>query len=71
MWRVLILDGNLEKGAHVRVKSLLFDLFKALDWIESSLKSDFLRIFIHACATCSKQPFNISTMLYLKIQIIV
>ena len=39
---VLILDGNSKIGAHVRQEqSLLFDLFKAFDYIECSQKSDF------------------------------
>ena len=33
---VLILDDSSEIGPH-----MLFDLFKAFDWIESSLKSFF------------------------------
>ena len=36
---VLILDGNSEMCVHVG--SMLFDLFKAFDYIESSHKSDF------------------------------
>ena len=38
---VLILDGNLYKGARVR-SNLLFDLFKAFDKIESIHNSDFV-----------------------------
>ena len=47
-------------------QSLLFDLFKAIDQIESSHKSEVFSlkrlIFLHACATCSELPSNISTM---------
>ena len=38
---VLILAGNSEIGAHVMSMISLIDLFKALDKIESSNKSDF------------------------------
>ena len=63
---VLILDGNSKIGAHVI--TLLFGLFKAFDYIGSSRESDFFSptrpIFLHACATYSKLPSNISTMSY-------
>ena len=39
-------------------KSLLFDLFQAIDQIESS------RFFVHACAKLSELPSNIRTMEY-------
>ena len=45
---------------------MLFDLLKAFDKIESGQKSDFFApirpIFLHACATCSELPSNISSM---------
>ena len=48
--------------------SLLFDLFKALDYFESYHKSDFFSprrpTFFHLCATCSEVPFSISTTQY-------
>ena len=54
---------NSEKSVHVKEQSLLFDLFKAFDKIESSYKSDFKQfnksIFLHACATCYELPSNI------------
>ena len=37
---VLILKGNSEIGEQVR-SNLLFDLFQAFDWIESSHKWDY------------------------------
>ena len=44
-------------------QSLLFDLFKAFAWIESSRKSKiFLRKDLFACASCSDLPSDISTM---------
>ena len=44
---------------------MLFDLFKAFDLIESSHKSNYFsrrHIFLRTCATCSKLPFNINTI---------
>ena len=63
---VLILDGNSEIGAHEEL-SLLSDLLKAFDKIESSHKSHIFYpkgpIFLHACATCSQLPSNLSTII--------
>ena len=45
---------------------MLFELFKAFDSIESSHKSIFFyekSVFLHACATYSELPSNISTMI--------
>ena len=44
---VHILEGTSERDAHVWEQSMLFDQFKALDWIESSPK---IPIFLYACA---------------------
>ena len=45
---------------------LLFDLLQAFNYIESSHKSKIFStkgpIFLHAYATCSELPSNISTM---------
>ena len=53
----------LKKGCAGKEQSLLFDLFKAFDYIESSHKSDVfspkIHIFLHACVTSSELPFNI------------
>ena len=58
-----VLDGYSELGAHVRGQSLLFDLFKAFDYIKSCHKSDFFseKIFLHACASRFGLPSDIST----------
>ena len=43
----------------------MFDLFKALELIESNHKSFFFfknTFFLHTCATCSELPSNISTI---------
>ena len=57
---VLLLDGNsFLCGTYIRWKSMLFGLFKAFDYIESSYKSDiFLQkpLILLACAICSEQP---------------
>ena len=45
----------------IKEPSLLFDLFKTFDQIESSHKSS---IFLNACATFSEVPSNVSTMAY-------
>ena len=62
--RVIISDGTSSR--HVGIQSLLFDLLKAFDQIESIHKSDLfypkIPTFLHACATCSELPSNISTM---------
>ena len=63
---VLILDANSDIGT-TKEQSLLFDLFKANDEIESSQKSDYFTIILHACATCSYFRSNISTMIYVLI----
>ena len=59
---VLILDDNSEIGG----QSLLFDMFKAFDLIERRHELDYFfqkrLVFLHACATCSEIPTNISTM---------
>ena len=59
---ILILDGTSKIGA----QSGLFDLFMAFDKIESGHKSDVFSpkrpVFLHACATYSELPSNISTM---------
>ena len=47
-----------------KAQYLLFDLFKAFDYIESSHKSG--PIFLYACATCNELPSNISTMVLTK-----
>ena len=56
----LILDGNLEIWCARQEQSLLRDLFKAFDSIDSSLKSNIFSaktpIFLHACAACSELP---------------
>ena len=59
--------GNSEIGAHVQEQSLLFDMFKAFDYIESNYKLDIISpkkksIFLHAFALYSKSPSNVSTM---------
>ena len=55
---VLILDGNLEINRCARKEqSLLFDLFKAFDQIESSLRKTY---FLHVCASCSEIPSNVN-----------
>ena len=43
---------------------MLFDLSKAFDRIESSHKLDLRKeqYYLHAWATCSELPFDISTM---------
>ena len=43
---VLILDGNSEMGAHCAGKeqSLLFDLFKAIDYRKNFLRKDFFSL---------------------------
>ena len=49
--------------------SLLFDLFKVFDYIESSKKSNFFSespIFLQTCATCSELPADINTMTWCK-----
>ena len=66
---VLITDANSEIGAHAG-SNLLSDLFKAFDLIESSHKSNFFApkihiFFLHANATCSELPSDISTMVRL------
>ena len=44
-------------------QSLLFDLFKAFDWIESSHKTlIFSDMTLHLCATCPELPYNICTI---------
>ena len=47
-------------------QSLLFDMFKAFDWIESCQKSKYFYpkrpVFLHAHATCLEVPSNINTM---------
>ena len=57
---------KIETQKEVRSSKLCFDLFKAFDYFESSHKLDLvspkLPIFLHACATCSGVPSNISTM---------
>ena len=61
---VHMLDGN----SKVDAQSLLFDLFKAFDLSERSHNLDFFSakrpIILHVCATCSEQPFQISTMVF-------
>ena len=57
---VLLLDGNSEIVAE---KFLIFDLFKAFNSITTDFFSPKRPIFLHACATCSELPFNISTLL--------
>ena len=42
---VLIIDGNSEIGAHGKEQSLLFDLLKEFDQIESSQKLDFWGLY--------------------------
>ena len=60
---VLILDRKLTNSCARKEQSLLFDLFKAFDKVESRQKSGpKRRIFLHACSTCSELPSNISTM---------
>ena len=53
-----------------RKEKLLFYIAQAFDQIEISHKSDFFSpkwpIFLHACATCSELPSNISTMIPFK-----
>ena len=61
---VLILDGNLEIGAHLC--GVKFDLLKAYGRIDSSCKFEIYfqkrQIFLRTCATCSEIPFNISIL---------
>ena len=64
---VLILDGNLEIGAHVRCNFCYFTCLRHL--IECSHKSDFyffrkdLLSYMRACATCPELPSSIITLL--------
>ena len=63
---VLILDGNLDKGAHVS-NNLCY-----LTWLRHLIRPRavtnrifFCRkipVFIHSCATCFELPSNLSTM---------
>ena len=49
-----------------KVKSLLFDLFKAFDLIESSHNSIYFlekSYFLNACAKCFKLPSNLTLVL--------
>ena len=60
-----ILDGNSEKGAHVR--SILCTLICLRHLIRSRAVTDpFFSPkrpnFLHVCTTCSELPSNISTM---------
>ena len=45
---VLILNGNSEIGTHVRSNLLIFDMFQAFHYIESSHKTGLF----HGYATC-------------------
>ena len=62
---VLILDGNSEKGAHVRSHLCylicLMHLFRSITVINQMFFSE-KPIFHHACATCSELPSTIGTM---------
>jgi len=49
----------------VQGKSLLFDLFKAFDSDIFLYFSSKIPIMLHACATCSELPSNVSTMIYI------
>ena len=65
----LKLIGNSEVGAHIR--SNLWYLICLRHWIESSHISYFIfnsekTFLLHACATCSELPYNISNMKYSK-----
>ena len=54
---LLLLDGSSEIGALTyKEQSMFFDLFKAFDWIETVPNL----IFLHACASCSEIPCNLS-----------
>ena len=69
---VLVLEGNTEIGAHIR-SNLCFLMFKAFDVIKGSDKSYFFTmkaLSLHACATCSELPSNISIMKWIELQII-
>ena len=58
---VLILDGN----STIKEQSLLFDLLKTFNWIESRKNLIFvseITIFLHACATYYELPPIITTM---------
>ena len=58
---VLILDGNSEIGAHVW--SNLCYLICLRHLIRSKTVTNLIfPIFLHACATCSKLPSDISNM---------
>ena len=68
----LIMEGNLEHNE----QSLLFDLLKVFDPIESAVKNRIFSlkssILLHLCVISSELPSNISTMpLSLKLVIIV
>ena len=62
---VLVLRGGLDGYSEIR-KSLLFDLFKTFNQIQSSHKVDQFYpkrpIFLHESAACSELPYDISTM---------
>ena len=60
-----LLGGNSDIG--VQEQSLLFNLFKEFDKIDSSHKWEFFSsskrpVFLNACATCFELPSNLSTM---------
>ena len=61
----LILDGNLEIGAHVRsYLCYLSGLRHLFRWkaVNNRFFSPKTLIFLHACATCSELPSSIITM---------
>ena len=57
--RLVVLDCNSERSAHVLEQSMLYDQFDLLDREQSN--SDFFSLF-HTCATCFELPSNISTL---------
>ena len=63
-FNVLILDGSIEYDAHVLSEICNFDMLKAFDYfITSSNEICLDMFFLYTCATCSKLPSPISTII--------
>ena len=62
--------GKLENRCARLEQYLLFDLFKAFDWIKRDHKSILFSpkrpIFLRAFAACSELPSNLSTMVMMR-----
>ena len=68
---VLMFDGNSKIDAQLgKEQSLLSGLLKAFDREQSQITFFFLRKDLHACATRSGLPSNISTMQNAETQLI-